>query len=477
MRSVVLTAAAVVLLGSTGACIPEKRVVWSPDGQQAAVRMGDGRLFLCSPSGALSPCVAEHVTDLAWTHDARRLVLVRAIQAADWSTVRTLLPPERRAELERRTPVLLDEVLAYRGDWEQFKPAILAGLAPHEQAALLLSVRAQHADVLLAKRPDLQGKLAELQLPVYTLETAVVGADKRLEAGNVVLRQLAAMARPTPAPNDQAVAFVAQEGEDQTALVVAPLRAPSTPTVVEIGVGSTFAWTPDGKHLVYACTTDAAGGLEQALCAIKRRSVADDAGNVLAQLGDSEVLAVVTARSEPGLAMLPDGRALLTGTESAFPCVTPDMPNRSTFFLLTSGASPTCTRLVPKKREEAFPEDLSIFTVSPDGRHVAICDPQNGRLLVYTPATQDLWPLLSEEQTKQVRIWPTWRANDELTATVVRAARDNETTWDVALLRLDYEKHAVTRELLSAAWPNIETVDFLFERKGQPTTDKSEPGH
>lgn len=466
MRKLVFVASAVVLLSTLGGCIPEKRVVWSPDGRHAAVRTGDAKLFLCSPNGTLSPCVAEHVADMAWTHDGRRLLLVRSEPTTDWRTVRALLAPERLAELERRLPALRDEVLAYREDWDQFKPGILTGLSSSEQGALLLAVKAEHADVLLAKRPDLQGKLAELQVPIYSLETVAVTENSKLEGTEVAFRSLTPVARPALAPGDHAVAFLTQEGEDKSALAVSALAVNSTPTTVESGVGTTFAWSPDGKQLVYACTTEPVGGVEQALCAIKQRGVTDGAGHVLSQLGDSTVLAYVTARSEPNLATLPDGGVLASVTESAFPCVAADMPKRSTLYRLSPGASPTCTRQVPKEREDALPEDLSIFAVSPDGRHIAICDPQNGRLLVYTPATNDVWPLLSEEQTKQLRIWPTWRTDDELTSTLVRTTKDNATTWDMVLLKLDYEKHTVSREVLSAGWSDIESIDFLFERKG-----------
>ena len=67
-----------------------RRVIWSTDGQRAAVIADDG-LYMSSADGQLSPLLAPKVYGAAWLGDSQRLVLARA------RDVNNLSAPGRRA--------------------------------------------------------------------------------------------------------------------------------------------------------------------------------------------------------------------------------------------------------------------------------------------------------------------------------------------------------------------------------------------
>ena len=57
-------------------CIPEKKIIWSPDGRTAAIIGGDG-LYLCDESGKLSSHIAEMVKEALWLSDSKQLLVIR----------------------------------------------------------------------------------------------------------------------------------------------------------------------------------------------------------------------------------------------------------------------------------------------------------------------------------------------------------------------------------------------------------------
>ena len=83
-------------------CVPEQRIIWSPDGEQAVVlgREDDEQtLYLCDGNGTLSPKLFDNALRVAWRPDSRGLVLSRGQVVTSWAETEPLLAPEERSEL------------------------------------------------------------------------------------------------------------------------------------------------------------------------------------------------------------------------------------------------------------------------------------------------------------------------------------------------------------------------------------------
>jgi hypothetical protein len=95
-RRATLTLAAVGCL-LLGGCL-EQCVVWAPDGQRAAVLVGDG-LHLCDVGGKLTDTLVPDVYRVAWLSDSQQLVLARTRQESTWSPVAKALGPDDAATI------------------------------------------------------------------------------------------------------------------------------------------------------------------------------------------------------------------------------------------------------------------------------------------------------------------------------------------------------------------------------------------
>jgi len=105
-RSIILfVLSAASLLWMTG-CYP-KHIVWSPDGQRAAI-WNDQGLFFCAAQGQLSPRRVDSVVGAEWSTDGKHLAIVKDIYALHWKEVETNFPRQLREDLVRYARTMFD---------------------------------------------------------------------------------------------------------------------------------------------------------------------------------------------------------------------------------------------------------------------------------------------------------------------------------------------------------------------------------
>src|SRR5215470_5702011 len=102
-----------VLVAAAG-CIPEKRIVWSPDGSRATVIASDG-LRMCSPDGTLSNPLLPEARRVAWFPDSKRLLVIHVSKAKNWAEVERIIDAPKREAIATAAKELRGQVLAFSG--------------------------------------------------------------------------------------------------------------------------------------------------------------------------------------------------------------------------------------------------------------------------------------------------------------------------------------------------------------------------
>jgi hypothetical protein len=450
------------LLATMVGCFPEKRVVWSPNGEVAAVIGKDG-LHLCGRDGKLSDRVAEGVQRAAWLPDSRHLVLAGEQIVKTWADMATCFPAERREALTAIAERMCAEVLAHEGPLDDLKVEEFEKLREGEQHAVLLYLREKHADALAARLGDKWAEVKAADIKLWVAQTAEL-AGREIKVGKTLVRSADEIVSPRVSPNGRLLAYVgppADETEGTGQLLVVPLDGSAAPRVVGEYVSMFPDWSADGKALVYARS---AGGLSDsdmlALGSISQRTVCDEAGALLDEFPDQEDLAGVVFQAEVRVRSLPDGRIIFSAMEMHLPCATTDLPTQATLFMVDPGHYPLVMRVAPRQAEAELANAAYFFEVSPDGQHVAVPG-SSGEMCVLTLATGKVLTVIGgDEAHGGLAMVPNWRTADELCCVLPPADGSERAT--VVLCRIDWAAGQVKREALSTDWPEAPLRGFLL---------------
>jgi len=454
-----LAAGAICLLAA-GGCIP-RRVFWSPDGQRAALIAEDG-LRLCDASGKLSDVVAQDVQLVAWMPDSSRFIGEGKITAASWQEAQAALSPERREALIRLAGRLHDEILAYSGEWDKFRPKLRAEVTDGELSALFLYVRDHRKDGLPEKLGDKWKDMEKMTADVHLLQVYEV-SDLSATPGPILTRTLDDIWNLQIAPDGGAVACAQAVSGGKDAifrLSVMPAGGGALQTVAE-PAAIYPDWTPDGRSLVYTTTRSkpADGGDAVQLGTLSRRRVRAESGRPLKEFEapDDRVGGLFWPQSK--VRCLRDGRVLFSAMEVMLPATAKDMPQRATLFCIDPARQPTATRVIPREAEAALPDGLQAgyFELSPDEKRVAVCGADHGNVSVLTLATGEVQRVVSQTDI-ELRGLPAWRSAEELSVFVPPKSSWGSADRYELVLWSGPEK----ARCLSCGWPPI------FEKKAAP---------
>jgi len=468
---------------------PEEYILWSPDGEQGLVRH-DEKTVVVNATGAIiaepfkGPSAQGLIQAQAWMPDSRRVLALHAVKARSWDEYAPLLGPERAPAVIRAANELLTMIRAYQGDWSKFGD----GDPKVEEWAKHLDFAAQYS----TGQSSFTVGPSQFTMPiVYLRDRYAQDVTPLLEAGQMpndesdpeVFRLVIRNVLPSDASSEQAlvqtadaitwvspsadgrtVAFVCNEPVRPVLYVVA-VNAESDPVRVDAGVVQA-AWSPDGQTLFYQKTTVPFATLEEQaqLGTLTRRRVCDASGAILATPPDSEDLAGILFSNGPNhVACLPDGRVLFAGCAMSLPAT--ETAREVTLFALRLGAPVTIERVVAPAAQAKLPSRVDRFSVSPDGRFVALPG-ENGAVAVLSLETGDVTPLQGpianyKETDKYENSFgvpaPTWRKADELCYVV--GAGDVLTGPRRAEVVL--RPIGGTPRVISQSWPDALTDAFL----------------
>ncbi len=425
----------------------EKRLVWSPDGNHAAV-IGKAGLYLCDGEGHLSDLLLPNAKVAAWLPDSQRLVVARERAVRDWATLSPILGARGPVVAQRAA-----EVLA------QLQRGASSGVAMMDlrdrDHAVKLCLRDLHGAEIKPRLSESEWRdWAAIEVSVTDLQLVHLIGDK-LVPGPVLHRGLGTITdiRPAPAPVNL-VAWTQEwiDHKDDHELCVISLAGGTPAEAVARYVGGYPDWTADGRSLVYIEATKRGEGENDdadVLGVLCRRRVVDAAGAL--QLAEKpEYLGGLVFNFFTHVRCLRDGRILFNSAEMMLPVAAADVggEQREQLFALDPDRQSTLVRVVPRRSESELPQALSFFEVSPDERQILIGGMKN-EVALLTVATGEVTRIQDGAKTTYQGV-PAWRRPGEFTYVKRMSGQKNAQPDRPAEIVLRRGKEETA---LSASWP------------------------
>ncbi len=451
-----------VSLAALAGCIPEKRVVWSPDGTRAAVIAADG-LHLCSPDGALSKPLLAGARRVAWFPDNKRLLVLHTTKAKTWADVEKLITPAQRDSVAVSAKELREQVLAFNGPWDKFKPRFTQPLTGGEQAAALIYLRDKLGDGLAKHVGTTWKEFEQMELDVWNAQVFDVGADSIMPGKNLVV-SIDELQSPSVAPSAKLAAFARPRGAgDNPAyelVVIATDAASNAPILVAAkNVSLNYDWSPDSRSLAYIYTASSNDEDRSAiqLGALATIDIADASGKLLVEPAKQDDRAGLLFQQFLTVRWLKDGRLLFSSYETSLPATTRDMPQQWTLFAIDPRMSASVLRVLPRDVAFQLQKELPWFDVSPDGRRVLLPGTA-GRVALFDLATSESTEIVTDNDPDgDLRTLPVWRNNDEACVAVPPGSSMGTASRCEIILWKDPKQ----ARMLSKNWPAEATENWL----------------
>ena len=354
--------AVMVIVAFLGGCIPE-RVVWSPDGTQAAVLGGDG-LHVCDPNGKLSPMLVADVSAVDWFPDSRRIAVIRLLDLKNWKQVESVFPEDAKNAVAN-SPAALKTVLAFHGNWDQLGSSLSSDVAAQvtrndqlDAIYTLLYVREHNSDQIKAVYGDHWQAFEDLTFQVRVAQVLDLANPAAVGEG-IIMRAATSSGGDNllalrVSPNGKAVAITIGDWQSRSyMLAIADPQAPGENLV--LGFGAAYPdWTPDGNTLVFIRAEDQSkplGNSEQVqFGTLSERAIFDEKGELFPsddKLPPTRDLAGMAYDGSERVRMAKDGRIFFSTSEVTLPATAKDIAGRANIFFLDPGKQSVVTRVIP----------------------------------------------------------------------------------------------------------------------------------
>ena len=462
-----------------GGCIPQ-RIVWSPDGRQAAVLGGEDDngydLYFADAEGRLGPKQAANVCRVAWFPDSRRVVLARLEKVDSWPRLAELLSREEQEFLDQTARHMESAIKAsaYREgrpsfdqDWERVVSRYLA-----EQRVTDAQVDAIKLYLARDERPAADPRAARRwgvlsPVTVCSLQLAAIEGDG-LELGPIIHAALWPVWDIRVSPSGTAVAFTAGDPlsnhKRPIDLMLHTIGGTQPGLTVARQVAAYPDWSADGRALVYI---EAVAGQPRPdsddlrLAAVTRQEIFDETGALVLAEKREEQLAGTLMSDLARVRCLKDGRIIFSGAEVCLPATPQDMPEAVQLFVLDPRQAATVGRLIPRQEQRTVGNGdfLWLFEVSPDERWIAFPGP--GRQVVLLSLTMGGVFTVDRPDAGDgdaPRTVPAWRAPDDL---CYARSVDPEGAKGPAEIVLRPHPPAEEPRPISASWPREVAAGFL----------------
>jgi hypothetical protein len=456
-------------------CVPE-RVVWSPDGTQAAVLGSDG-LHLCDPDGKIGPLLVPEVWRVAWLPDGKHLLVAVVGNYAHWNEIAKdsgvrELPADDIARVKAAlisSSGGMDEVKAFESS-----PMDLPG---DQRDRALIYLRDNGGDLpapareLLDKLPD--GRIyAPVLCRIYEISGNSVNPGPIVYFGRNN-RTLELRISPDGAYVAITSATYENNSKEQPSLFICPLKRSEGWADLPLGPSNVFPdWAPDGKSILYF--RPLVGGDKNddtKICTLARQGLFDEKGGLLpsGKLQAREDLVGTLFDPLSRVRCAADGRIFFTSVNVTLPVAPNDIPSRPSLFSIQPGKQAIVSRVIPHGVETAAGDSLQFFELSPDGLKISM-PWGDGRVSILTIATGDLLQAQTVayggSEHFDLQSIPTWRTSDEIT--FIRPVESDPGKREVVRYNVADPQHKTV--VMSAAWDDAVSKDWLKQVPStQPT--------
>lgn len=455
-------------------CIPEKRIVWSPDGKRAAIATDNGLYFVDGDGKVLKPRLPEGPATCDWFPDSHKVAVMHVRKAKHWDDLSPLFDGEKTAQIREEAENLKKRLLAYEGNWDDFKADPEDRLASDIEMASILYVRDRMPSGLEEKLGEKWTEAQAIETDIRRVQVFEV-TDDELRPGRVLLTTTRGVAGLRVSPDGRHLAFLmpSAEGRDDTPAlhVLSLVDAPSMPStsggpsgparMISANTAFYYDWSPDGRSLAFirgmgpeACGDNVQLGVLSTVC------VADDKGKLLEEWRDSKDHTGLLFNCFLTVEWLSDGRLFFTSAELTLPATSRDMPQRWSVFAIDPRTPAGVIRVLGRDFGGDLEPDLAYFELSPDEKRLALpC--ADGRVCIYEMASGKTTALVgSELPGDKTRTLPCWRNNDEVCLTAPWVEVEGEEPKVRVVLWKDGKLRS-----LSDTWPSEIEEGWLVDPK------------
>jgi len=428
------TLTAVMLVALNAGCLPEKRIVWSPDGERAAIAAPNGLFLIDAQGKVLKPRLTGTAVRCNWFPDSRRLAVVHESKVETWRDVTDMFNAVQTGKIKELANTLRQRVLAYEGDWDQFELDPDDNTPTAIEIGMLLYLRDHLADGLPEKLGDKWEDVENLHPDIHQLQLFTVTQEK-LKPGKMLVRSFCEIYQPKVAPNGRHVAFLMPlfDGtDDDPALHVVSCES-GDPRPVAENVGLDHDWSPDGRRLVFiqssAQNFENTHGVQ--LGSLVTIGIAKENGSLLPAWEDQRDLVGLLFNPLLAVRWLSDDRLLFSSFEATLPTTTHDMPQQWSLFVFDPRMPASIHRVLGRDFSEPLEVSVPLFALSPDGKRVLLPGP-NGQVVLHDFASSETKSLIEDVSAHDKRqSLPTWRNNVDVC--LVRPSGDEQGEGEVVL--------------------------------------------
>ena len=434
-------------------CLPEKRIVWSPDGSRAAV-LGDDGLRIATPDGKLSDLLIPDARRAAWFADGRRMLVILSNKRAKWAEVEPELSTEDRTRITELAQVLRTQVLAHTGSPDTFEPKFSMPTTPGQVVASAMYVRDKMPEGMAEKLGDHWKDVEKFEMDLRRAVVFTIDGDRAIEGAKLVT-SVDDLQEPSVSPSGRHAAFIRRtpkmesgDSLDPNDLVVIPADGtPSKPLIVE-HVAFGYGWSFDGRSVAVIHTPTPSSKSVTVGAVATVEVVTSDGAQVDASDMKVEDRVGVFFNQFGCVKYLEDGRLIFSAHAATLPATDQEMPRTWSLYAWSPSMRAGSTRLLGRGADAYLTDEQSTFEISPDGKRAVMYGGKGDTVVAdLTTGETSVWFDTKEAAGTQSR--PTWRNNEEVCAVTPNdVTKAKPEAWSVVLLKAEGAS-----QTLSTNWP------------------------
>jgi len=453
-------------------CLPEKRIVWSPDGSRAVVMSNDG-LRIATPDGTLSDLLIPGARRAAWFADGRRMLVIVSSKKATWADVEQELSVEDRTRAAELGQLYRTQVFAHSGAPEGLQLKHTTPVTPGQSVAGVVYMRDRLPEGMAEKLGKHWEEIGKFEMDLTKAIVYTIESDRAIE-GIKLLTSVDDLQEPSVSPSGRHIAFIRRtpmiEGGDSLdpndLVIMSADGSASRPAIVN-HVAFGYGWSADGRsvaviHTPVASAKSVTVGAVATVEIIKSDGTAVDTGDI-----NVEDRVGLFFNQFGCVKYLADGRLIFSAHAATLPATDQEMPRSWSLYAWSPSMRAGSTRLLGRGVDAILTDEQSMFEVSPDGKR-AVMYGGNGDTVVADLTTGETATWFDTKEARGTQSRPTWRNNDEVCAvTPDDLTKQKPEQWSVVLL-----KSEGVVQTLSSKWP--ETARFWRNKPDAATGPASE---